>query len=330
MIRASRHRFYALAFALAGLFAGTAFAQANFPTKPVTLVVPVGTGGGTDLVARRLAKALSDKWGQPVVVENKPGASGIIGAMAVVKSPPDGYNLLLAYDGAVVAAPILVNRPDYDPATQLTAISQVSTQGYAVVVHPSVPAKNVAELIAHIKKKNAAKETFGFATSAPGAADHLSGEALKMQAGVDVLMVHYKGTAPAIADVVGGHAPYGHFSFTGALPHIKSGALRVLAVTSDKRSALLPDVPTVGETLKGYHYHSWIGVFGPAGMPAALRERISKDVHAAVNSPDMASTMLSNGLVPTVSDPAAFTEYVRQDAARTAEVIKRAQIKAAQ
>jgi tripartite-type tricarboxylate transporter receptor subunit TctC len=192
------------ALALAALLAGTTFAQSTFPSKPVTLVVPVGTGGGTDLVARRLGKSLSEQWGQPVVVENKPGGSGIIGAVAVIRSAPDGYTLLVAYDGPIVAAPHLVNRPDYQPLTQLTPISQVSTQGYVVVVHPSVPVKNIAELITHIKKKNADKEPFGFATSAPGAADHLSGETFRMMAGVEILNVHYKGTAPATADVVGG------------------------------------------------------------------------------------------------------------------------------
>lgn len=315
------------ALALTAIFAGGASAQSNFPTKPVTITVPVGTGGGTDLVARRLGKALSEQWGQPVVVENKPGASGIIGANIVIRSAPDGHNLLLVWDGPIVATPILFKRPDYEPLKQLTPLSQVTTQGYAVMVHPSVPAKNVAELIAHIKKKNADKETFGFATSSVGAADHLSGELFRAMAGVEIVTVNHAGTGPAIINVLGGHVPYGHFSFTAALPHIKSGALRVLAITSDKRSALLPDVPTVGETLPGYHYHSWIGVFGPAGMPEALRERISRDIRNAVNSPDVANSFLNNGLVPTVSDPTTFSEFIRQDAIRTADTIKRANLK---
>jgi len=315
------------ALALTAIFTGGASAQSNFPTKPVTITVPVGTGGGTDLVARRLGKALSEQWGQPVVVENKPGASGIIGANIVIRSAPDGHNLLLVWDGPIVATPILFKRPDYEPLKQLTPLSQVTTQGYAVMVHPSVPAKNVAELIAHIKKKNADKETFGFATSSVGAADHLSGELFRAMAGVEIVTVNHAGTGPAIINVLGGHVPYGHFSFTAALPHIKSGALRVLAITSDKRSALLPDVPTVGETLPGYHYHSWIGVFGPAGMPEALRERISRDIRNAVNSPDVANSFLNNGLVPTVSDPTTFYEFIRQDAIRTADTIKRANLK---
>lgn len=316
--------------ALAATFAIPAFAQNAFPTKAVNLVVPVSSGGGTDLVARQLGKSLSDQWRQPVVVENKPGASGIIGSTAVIKSAPDGYNLLVAYDGAIVAAPLLVNRPDYTPLTQLAPISQVSLQGYALVVHPSVPVKNVAELITHVKKKNAEKAPFGFATGSPGAADHLSGETFQRMAGVELLTVHYKGTAAAIADVLGGHVPFGIFSFTGALPHIKSGALRALAVTSEKRSALLPDLPTVGETVRGFQYQSWIGVFGPAGMPEVLRTRIGRDIETAVNSPEMTTILMSNGLVPVTSTPAAFAEFVNQDAARTAEVIKRAQIKVQQ
>ena len=318
------------AVVVAAFFAGGSLAQGAFPTKPVTMIVPVGTGGGTDLVARRLARALSDLWGQPVVVENKPGASGIIGANLVIKSAPDGHTLFLPWDGPIVATPVLIKRPEYEPLKQLTPISQVTTQGYAVTVHPSVPAKNVTELIAYIKKKNAENEAFGFATSSAGAADHLSGELFRTMAGVELLTVNHAGTGPAIINVLGGHIPFGNFSFTAALPHIKSGALRVLAITSDKRSDLLPDVPTVGETLPGYHYHSWIGVFGPAGMPDALRERISQDVRTAVNSPDVSAALMKNGLVPTVSDPATFTEFIRQDAVRTAEVIKRAALKGEQ
>ena len=324
------HRRHFGALALMTVFANGTMAQSTFPTKTVTMTVPVGTGGGTDLVARRVAKALSEQWGQPVVVENKPGASGIIGANVVIKSAPDGHNLLLVWDGPIVATPVLFKRPDYEPLKQLTPISQVTTQGYAVMVHPSVPAKNMTELIAHIKKKNADKEPFGFATSSAGAADHLAGEVFRTMAGVELLTVNHFGTGPAILNVLGGHIPFGIFSFTAALPHIKTGALRDLAITSDKRSALLPDVPTVGETLPGYHYHSWIGVFGPAGMSENLRERISRDIRTAVNSPDVTSVLTGNGLLPTISDPATFTEFIRQDAIRTAEVIKRAKLKVEQ
>ena len=321
------HRRHFGTLALSAVFANDVLAQSSFPTKTVTITLPVGTGGGTDLVARRLAKALSEQWSQSVVVDNKPGASGIIGANVVIKSAPDGHNLLLVWDGPIVATPVLFKRPDYEPLKQLIPISQVTTQGYAVMVHPSVPAKNMTELIAHIKKKNAEKEPFGFATSSAGAADHLAGEVFRTMAGVDLLTVNHFGTGPAILNVLGGHIPFGIFSFTAALPHIKTGALRALAITSDKRSALLPDIPTVGETLPGYHYHSWIGVFGPVGMPESLRERISRDIRTAVNSPDVASVLMSNGLLPTVTDPATFAEFIRQDAIRTAEVIKRAKLK---
>ena len=281
--------------ALMAFFGCGTLAQTTFPSKTVTMTVPVGTGGGTDLVARRLAKALSDQWGQAVLVENKPGASGIIGANVVIKSAPDGHNLLLVWDGPIVATPVLFKRPDYEPLKQLTPISQVTTQGYAVMVHPSVPARNMSELIAHIKKKNAANEPFGFATSSAGAADHLAGELFRSMAGVELLTVNHFGTGPAILNVLGGHIPFGVFSFTAALPHIKTGALRVLAVTSDKRSALLPDVPTVSETMPGYHFHSWIGVFGPIGMSESLRERINRDIRVAVNSPEVSTVLTSNG-----------------------------------
>jgi len=328
MNKLQRRHFGALA--LSAVFAHDALAQSTYPTKTVTITLPVGTGGGTDLVARRLAKALSEQWGQSVVVDNKPGASGIIGANVVIKSAPDGHNLLLVWDGPIVATPVLFKRADYEPLKQLLPISQVTTQGYAVMVHPSVPAKNMTELIAHIKKKNAQGEPFGFSTSSAGSADHLAGEVFRTMAGVDLLTVNHFGTGPAILNVLGGHIPFGIFSFTAALPHIKTGALRALAITSDKRSTLLPDVPTVGETLPGYYYHSWIGVFGPVGMSESLRERISRDIRSAVNSPDVASVLMSNGLVPTITDPPTFTEFIRQDAIRTAEVIKRAKLKVEQ
>lgn len=318
------------ALAFAAVSAGVVSAQSVFPTRTVTITVPVGTGGGTDLVARRLAKALSEQWGQPVVVENKPGAAGIIGANLVIRSTPDGHSLLLVWDGPIVATPALFKRPDYEPLKQLTPLSQVTTQGYAMMVHPSVPARNVTELVAHIRKKNAEKETFGFATSSVGAADHLSGELFRAMAGVEIVTVNHAGTGPAIINVLGGHVPYGHFSFTAALPHIKTGALRVLAITSDKRSVLLPDVPTIGETLPGYHYHSWIGVFGPAGMPDNLRDRISRDIRNAVTSTEVSNALTNNGLVPTVSDPVTFSEFIRRDAVRTAEVIRRANLKVEQ
>jgi tripartite-type tricarboxylate transporter receptor subunit TctC len=205
------------------LCASTALAQVA--GRPVTIVVPVGPGGGTDLLAREAAKRLSDMWGQSVVVENRSGAAGLVGAQGVIKSAPDGNTILFTHDGVITATPVLYKRPDYDPHKQLIPISQLAFMPYVAVVHPSVQAKNVPELIALIKQKNAKKETFGFATSALGSADHLSGEQFRIAAGIDMLIVPYKSAMPAMTDVIAGHLSLGFFTIASTLPHIKAGSL---------------------------------------------------------------------------------------------------------
>ncbi len=192
-----------------------------------------------------------------MVVENKAG--GIIGAESVMKSLADGYTLLFSHDGVITATPVLYKRPDFDPVNQLAPISQVATVPYLLVVNPAVPAGNIPELIALIKEKGAKKETLGFATSALGSADHLSGERFKIAAGVDMLIVPYKNSNPAMMDVIGGHLQLGFFTIPGAAPHVKAGTLRALAITSSQRVKLFPDLPTVAETLPGIASGAWYG-----------------------------------------------------------------------
>ena len=302
-------------------------AAAQFPDRPVQLVVPVGPGGGTDLLARQIAKKLSEVWGQPVIVENKTGGGGIIGAEAVIRSAPDGYTLLLSHDGVITATPVLYKRPDFDPARQLAPISQLATIPYLVIVNPSVPAKDITELIALMKEKTAKNQSMGFATSALGSADHLSGELFKIGAGVDVLIVPYKSTLPAMSDVIAGHLPMGFFSIPASQPHVKAGTLRALGITSSTRSKLLPDVPTVAETLPGFVTGAWYGLWAPAGTPPAIVEKISGDVRRIVASPDIAAYMLNNGFEAATSTPAEFAEFIRRDSAKTAQVIKSANVR---
>lgn len=322
---------YRRAFCVFGLVLGIncliASAAAAYPNRLVTLTVPVGPGGGTDLLARQLAKTLSLKWKQPVVVENRTGAAGIIGAEYVIKQPADGYNLLLSHDGVFTATPVLYKRPDFKPLEQLAPISEVAIQPYVAVVNPSVPARTMAELIALIKRMNKEKKPFGFATSALGSADDMAGEKFQMASGVHMLIVPYKSTAPAITDVAGGHVPFGFFSPAAALPLIKSGTLRALAVTTLQPSDLVPGVPTVAATLPGYHANAWFGVWAPAGTPAPILNQISKDIALAVKTPEMAALMKLNGLAAVTSSPAEFAEFIKQDAARTAQLISRAHIK---
>ena len=310
-----------------GLLAMTSSAMAEFPDRPVQIVVPVGPGGGTDLLARQLAKKLSDVWGQPVFVENKAGGGGIIGAEVVMKAAPNGYTLLFSHDAVVTATPVLYKRPDYDPVRQLAPISELATMSYVVVVNPSVPAKDIPELIAVMKEKSAKKETFGFATSALGSADHLSGEQFKAAAGVDMLVVPYKNSLPAMSDVIAGHLPFGFFTIAGTQPHVKAGTLRAVGITSSKRSKLFPDVQTIGETLPGFVSGAWYGLWAPANTPSETVEKISNDVRRIVNSPEMTAYMLSNGFEAATSTPAEFAEFIKRDISKTAQVIKSANVR---
>jgi tripartite-type tricarboxylate transporter receptor subunit TctC len=310
-----------------GMVAMPSPVAAQFPDRTVQLVVPVGPGGGTDLLARQIAKKLSEVWGQPVVVENKTGGGGIIGAEAVIRSAPDGYTLLLSHDAVITATPVLYKRPDFDPAKQLAPISQLATIPYVVVVNPSVPAKDIPELIALMKERTAKNQSMGFATSALGSADHLSGELFKIAAGVDMLVVPYKSTLPAMSDVIAGHLPMGFFSIPASQPHVKAGTLRALGITSSTRSKLLPDLPTVAESLPGFVTGAWYGLWAPAGTPAAIVEKISSDVRRIAAAPDIAAYMLSNGFEAATSTPAEFAEFIRKDSAKTAQVIKSANVR---
>ena len=310
-----------------GVLAMPAPAAAQFPDRPVQLVVPVGPGGGTDLLARQIAKKLSEVWGQPVIVENKTGGGGIIGAEAVIRSAPDGYTLLLSHDAVITATPVLYKRPDFDPARQLAPISQLATIPYLVIVNPSVPAKDIPEVIALMKERAAKKQSMGFATSALGSADHLSGELFKMASGVDMLVVPYKSTLPAMSDVIAGHLPMGFFSIPASQPHVKAGTLRALGITSSTRSKLLPDVPTVAETIPGFVTGAWYGLWAPAATPPAIVEKISSDVRRIVTSPDIAAYLLNNGFEAATSTPADFAEFIKRDSAKTAQVIKSANVR---
>src|SRR5262245_56699199 len=302
-----------------------AFAQA--PGRAVTIVVPVGPGGGTDLLAREAAKKLAYLWGQAVVVENRSGAAGLVGAQSVIKSAPDGNTLLFTHDGVITATPVLYKRPDFDTHKQLIPLSQLAFMPYVAVVHPSVQAKNVPELIALIKQKNEHKETFGFATSDLGSADHLSGEQFRMAAGVDMLIVPYKSAMPAMTDVIAGHLSLGFFTIASTQPHIKAGTLRVLGIMSRERSKLFPELQTFSETLPGFVGGTWYGMFAPAGTASATVEKLSADIRRAVNTPEMAAYMLNNGFDAATSTPAEFAEFIRKDSARVAEVIRRANVR---
>jgi len=301
----------------------SAFAQ----SRPVTIVVPVGPGGGTDLLAREIAKKLAELWGQSVVVENKSGAAGLVGAQSVIRSNPDGATLLFTHDGVITATPVLYKRPDFEPHKQLMPLTLVATVPYVAVVHPSVPAKNIPELIAFIKQNNAQKRTFRFATSALGSADHLTGEQFRLATGVEMLIVPYKSAAPAMMDVIAGHLQLGFFTIVSTQPHIKAGTLRAIGITSRERSKLFPDVQTVAETLQGFTGGTWYGLFAPAGTPSATVAKMSADIRRVAGTPEMATYMLNNGFELATNTPAEFADFIRKDSARVAEVIRKANVR---
>jgi tripartite-type tricarboxylate transporter receptor subunit TctC len=300
----------------------SAFAQ-SYPIKPIRLVIPFPAGGATDIIGRTLAQKLGERLGQSVVVENKPGAGGSIGADFAAKSPADGYTLLLATSSTHSIGPILNKNIAYNPEKDFAPISYVASAASVLIVSPSIPAKNVAELIALAKTKPL---TFG--SSGNGTIVHLQGEYFAHLAGLSLTHIPYKGTALAIPDVASGQVTMIFDSITSAIPHIKSGRVKALAVSSAKPSALLPDVPTVDATgLKGYESDTYFGLFAPTGTPLEIITRVQKEVTSVVNSADVRERFATQGVEPVGTDGTALTETMRQETAKWRRVIEQAKVK---
>ena len=302
-----------------------AWAQ-NYPAKPVTLVIPFPPGGGTDTGGRILAEQLSKKWGQPVVVENKGGAAGQIGADLVAKAKPDGYTLLLGNIGTQAINPSLYPKMPYDPDTAFAPISLVAELPLAMMVNPSVPAKTANEFIALAKSKPG---QFSYSSAGPGGAPHLAAEMFKDQTGTFILHVPYRGGGPAIADLLAGHVQLSFMTVLEASGHIKAGKLRALAVTGDKRVSALPDVPALNEqVLPGFNAISWLGLLAPAGTPPALIEKISSDVRAIMAEDAVKARFINLGGVPNANTPAEFVKMIADDRQRYAKIIRSKKISA--
>ena len=302
-----------------------AWAQ-NYPAKPVTLVIPFPPGGGTDTGGRILAEQLSKKWGQPVVVENKGGAAGQIGADLVAKAKPDGYTLLLGNIGTQAINPSLYPKMPYDPDTAFAPISLVAELPLAMMVNPSVPAKTANEFIALAKSKPG---QFSYSSAGPGGAPHLAAEMFKDQTGTFILHVPYRGGGPAIADLLAGHVQLSFMTVLEASGHIKAGKLRALAVTGDKRVSALPDVPALNEqVLPGFNAISWLGLLAPAGTSPALVEKISSDVRAIMAEDAVKARFINLGGVPHANTPAEFVKMIADDRQRYAKIIRSKKISA--
>lgn len=305
---------------LAALAALSVGAQADtYPSKPVRLMVPFPPGGPTDVLARIVAPRLAERLGQPVVIDNKPGASGMVGADVVARAAPDGYTLLVNASIHVIN-PSLYPKQPYDAIADFAAISNLADVPLVLAVNPKVPAQSVKDLVALAKS---AKAPLAFASAGNGASQHLSGEAFKVAAGIDLLHVPYKGSAPALTDLIGGQVQLMFDSLPSAMPFVKSGAIRALAVTTSKRTPALPDVPTIAESgYPGFSISTWYGVWAPAGTPAAIVQKLSGEIAAIVRQPDVRAQFEKLGAEPVGNSPAEFSAFTKAELTKWAGIVK--------
>jgi tripartite-type tricarboxylate transporter receptor subunit TctC len=296
----------------------------TYPSKVVRIVVPYPPGGTVDAIARVIAQRLSESLGQQFIVDNRPGASGTIGSTAVAKSPADGYTLLVQAS-TFVASPLLMSNVPYDVEKDFTPVTNLGSVPLLVTAYPGLPAKNLKEFLVAIK---ADPKKYVFGTSAVGSASHLAEEAIKYEAKVDFTILPYKGTSPALIDVMGGHISAMVDALPSTMPHVKSGKLKPLAVTTAKRVAALPDVPTVAESgLDGFEMVSWYGLWAPPNLPPELVTKLQQEVAKALKSPQVAKALIEYGFVPSGSTPEEFKAYIRQESAKYAKLIKAANIR---
>jgi tripartite-type tricarboxylate transporter receptor subunit TctC len=307
---------------IAALAATSAWAQAPYPAKPLRLIAPFPPGGTTDVLSRIVAQKLGDTLGRQVVVENRPGAGGNLGHEVAAKAPADGYNIVMSSNAALVANPHLYKRLGFDPLNDFAPISIVAKAGQVLAVHPSVPARNVKELVA-LAKSRPGKMNFG--SGGRGTPAHVAGEIFKSVTGVNIVHVPYKGGILAVMDTVAGQIDMTFADMAPAVPQIKAGKLKALAVTSDARSSVLPDVPTMVEAgIKGSSPQTWWAVLAPKGTPAAVITRINGDLAQIVKLPDVVEKYSGLGLTPAHSTPEQITEMIKAESPAMGRVLKAA------
>ena len=303
---------------------GTGARAAEYPTKPIRLLVGFAPGGGTDTTARAISQKLTAALGQQVVVDNRPGVSGNIAAEITANAPPDGYTVLLATIGALAINASLLKKMPFDPIKDLAPVTRAADSTNILVVHPSVAAKSVKELIALAKSK-----PLNCGSSGVGGAGHLALELFNLQAGTKMLHVPYKGGGPAIVDLLAGNINLIFATTASSIGHIKSGRIRALAVTTAKRSANVPELPTIAEAgLPGFEANNWNGVVVPAKTPRPIINRLNKEFTAALLLPDIKQFLFNQGLDAAPGTPEAFAAYIKSETAKWAKVIKAAGIKA--
>ena len=305
---------------------GSLYAQAqSYPSKPIKIIVPFSTGGFADMAGRRMSQSLSELLNVPVTVENKGGAGGMIGAEAVAKAPPDGYTLLLGSNGPLSVGPALYPNVPYQPLRDFAPIISLGISPIVLVVHPSVPAKNLKELIAFLK---ANPGTISIASPGVGTSSHLAGELFQQLTGTKLVHIPYKGSGPAMTDLLGGQVQMAFDPLSSSLPFIKQGKLRAIAVTTEARSPSAPDIPTLDEVgVKGYEASTYVALLAPAGTPPEVIEKLNIASRKALATPAMSESFAQYATVITGGSPEQLSAYIKRDLDRWTRVIKEANIK---
>jgi tripartite-type tricarboxylate transporter receptor subunit TctC len=310
-------------FLIAAAMITTAFAPAqaqDFPTRPITLVIPFAPGGSTTIVGRGVAEKMSELLGDKIIIDNRPGAGGTVGTRAVAKSEPDGYTLLLGYTGTLAIGPSLYKNIGYDPRKDFAPIGMIGNAPNSLVVNPSFPAKNLAELIAYAKA-NPGKVNFGSAGA--GTASHITGEYFARAAGITLVHVPYKGTGPALTDLLGGHIPMAFAPIPASHSNVAAGKLRALAVTSATRSGLLPDVPTIAESgISGFDASLYYGLVAPAGTPRPIIDKLNKALREALASDVVKRQLGNDGTDITPGSPEDYAALIDKDEKKWAQLVK--------
>ena len=299
-------------------------AAATYPNRPIKIIVPVTPGAGVDNGARMLAEKLREAWGQPVLVENRPGANTIIGTTAVARAAPDGYTLLFVANSHVIL-PLIASKLPYDANNDFAPVASFGYTPYLLLVHPAVPAQSLQQFIAYARSKPG---ELNFGSSGVGAGSHMAGEVFNAMTGVRMQHVPYKGGGQAMTELMGGQIQVSWNTVNAAAPHIKSGRVRALAVSGDARAAPIPDVPTFAEAgLPDYQETAWLGLFAPAGTPRPIIDKLSGEVSKMLRAPGMKESFEAQGLVPFISTPEQFADMLRKQTATLAPVVKAANIR---
>ena len=309
------------AFILSSLLVTPAAAQ-PYPSRVVKLIVPQTPGGATDVFARKIGQLLSEKWGQPVVIENRAGAGGVVGTDVVAKSAPDGYTLLVTYAGSQAINPSLYQKIPFDSVKDFQTVATLASTPFVLIVHPKLPAKNLAEYVALARAR---PDALTYASSGNGSVNHLLGEMLKTEAGIKMLHVPYRGVAPAITDVIGGQVDSAFSSVPSVLQMVQTDKVRALAISSAQRIAAAPEIPTIAESgFPGFDVNPWWGILAPAGIDVTIVRKINEDVANILRTKEMIDFLAAQGAEPLITSPEAFLKILEADVVKWAKVVKSA------